>query len=61
MIFFQIIEKTWKNKPHATVEKKDDTKKDLKTAQRSSVKDLVSRINDGIPVAGSQKEKGEVF
>jgi diadenosine tetraphosphate (Ap4A) HIT family hydrolase len=46
---FQIIEKTPKDKPHATVEKNDDTKKDL------------SRIKDGIPVGGSQKKKGEVF
>ena len=58
---FQIIEKTPKDKPHATVEKNDDTKKDLKTAQRSSVKDLASRIKDRIPVGGSQKKKGEVF
>ena len=55
--FVKIIEKTPKDKPHATVEKNDDTKKDLKTAQRSSVKDLASRIKDRIPVGGSQKKK----
>ena len=58
---FQIIEKTSKDKPHVTVEKKDDTITFFKTALGRSVKDFASWNKDGIPVAGSQKRKGEVF
>lgn len=54
-VFFQIIEKQ-KEKP---VERREDLKKDaMKTQQRTSVRDLASKIKDGIPVGGSQKKKG---
>ncbi|CAC5402749.1 CD2-associated protein,SH3 domain-containing kinase-binding protein 1 [Mytilus coruscus] len=50
--FVKVIEK--KDKP---VEKREGPKKDLKTQQRTSVRDLASKIKDGIPVGGSQKKK----
>lgn len=39
-------------------EKHEDPKRDIKTQQRTSVRDLASKIKDGIPVGASQRKKG---
>ncbi|VDI24160.1 CD2-associated protein [Mytilus galloprovincialis] len=53
--FVKIIEK--KDKPVEKREKHEDPKRDIKTQQRTSVRDLASKIKDGIPVGASQRKK----
>ncbi|XP_076078700.1 SH3 domain-containing kinase-binding protein 1-like isoform X9 [Mytilus galloprovincialis] len=53
--FVKIIEK--KDKAVEKREKHEDPKRDIKTQQRTSVRDLASKIKDGIPVGASQRKK----